>query len=293
MQKGVDDFKSAVQSTGEFRPSVRVFLQQLPKGQRVEIKKLSIKIPKAVVKGGGSVGDSAAALVRIFKAFEDMEKLPFKVNKITLECLQKVMELDLSDLAGGQGGGGVAGLAKMPKRIDDMRKNVKEIQEKPKIVCSSFEYASAIVKEVVKVFCDDNKNEELLNKRREKVNNDTKKTIEEIEKILHPKPPEEINFASLGIPTIDEIFRDIAQQVNPVIELSRDLFNARDRLEKAMKAISEFRDDPSKAFDDYLEELKKRIKKGECVPAVCGSVGRETLGTSMAVHVLVLNYVQR
>jgi hypothetical protein len=73
-----------------------------------------------------------------------------------------------------------------------------------------------------------------------------------------------VKFASLGIAAIDGIFNDIAELVNPVIVLSKDLFDARKRLEQAMKAISEFRDDPSKAFDDYLEELKKRLKKGEC-----------------------------
>jgi hypothetical protein len=142
---------------------------------------------------------------------------------------------------------------------------MKEMKKAPKIVSSFFEYATSIVMDVIEVFGDE-KNKEEMTQRKETADKNTKEMDVEMKKVQDPEPPKEIKFTSLGIPTIDRIFNDIAEVVNPVIRLSKDAIDARKRLEQAIKAISEFHDDPSKAFDDYLEELKKRLKKGGCFP---------------------------
>ena len=266
MQSAVKAFKTAAKTTGEFRVCLSEFKQQL-NGQRVVIKKLAIKFPKAVLKGGGSVQDAATALVSIFKAYDDMTKLPVKVTRKSIDCLKDVMELDISEIAGQEFGGSVFDLGKIPKQITSMRENMKEIKKAPKIVSSFFEYATSIVMDVIEVFGDD-KNKEELATQKEKVGKNMQGMEGEMEATQSPEPPKEIKFTSLGIPTIDRIFNDIAKVVNPVIKLSQDLFDARKRLEQAIKLVSEFRDDPSKGFDDYLEELKKRLKKGGCVPSI-------------------------
>ena len=264
MQSAVEKFKTAVKTTGEFRVCLEEFKQQL-KGQRVVIKKLALRFPKAVQKGDESVKDAANALVSIFKAYNDLEKLPVKVTRKIIDCLKDVMELDMSEITGQEVGGSVIDLCKIPKQITIVRKNMKEMKKAPKIVSSFFEYATSIVMDVIEVFGDE-KNKEELTQRKETADKNTKEMDVEMKKVQDPEPPKEIKFTSLGIPTIDRIFNDIAEVVNPVIRLSKDAIDARKRLEQAIKAISEFHDDPSKAFDDYLEELKKRLKKGGCFP---------------------------
>ena len=261
MQTAVKDFKTAVNTTGEFRVCLSEFKLQLS-GHRVVIKKLAIKFPKAIEKGGGSIADGAKALVSILKTYEKMENLPVKVTRKGVECLKDVMELDVSELAGKEVGGNVFNLAsKIPKQVKSMRKNMKEIAKAPKIVSEFFKYATSIVMEVIEAFGDP-KNKEYLTKKNDEVENDVDRENQKLKAIAEPEPPKEIKFTSLGVPTVDRIFNDVAKLVNPVIRLSRDCFDARKSLEKAIKGISEFCDDPSKGFDDYVEELKKRIKKG-------------------------------
>ena len=261
MRSAVKRFKTAVKTSGEFRECLIEFKRQL-NGARVEIKKLALKFPKAVVKGGGSVGDAATALVSVLKAYNDLEKLPVKVTKKSIDCLIAAMKLDLSEIAGEEFEGHVLDLGKVPKQIKSLRENVKEIRKAPKIVKSFFEYATSIVMDVIAVF-GDGKSKEELTQRSEKVEVAWGNLKGDLRKAESPEPPKEVKFTSVGIPTIDKIFTDIAKLVNPVIVLSKDLFDARKRLEQAVKDISEFRKDPSKVFDDYLEELKKRLKKGD------------------------------
>ena len=261
MQSAVKDFKTAVNTTGEFCVCLSEFNQQL-NGQRVSMKKLAIKFPTAVEKGGGSIADGAKALVSILKTYEEMENLPVKVVRKGVECLKDVMEIDISELAGEESGGGGINLAsKIPKQLNSMRKNMKEIVKAPKIVSEFFKYATSIVKDVIDAF-GDAKNMEYLTKKNDRVHKDLSAANQKTSAVAEPEPPKEINFTSLGIPTVDRVFNEVEELVNPVIRLTRDCFNARKSLEKAIKGISEFCDDPSKGFDDYVEEIKNRIKKG-------------------------------
>ena len=278
MQSAVKKFKAAVKTSGEFRECLIEFKQQL-NGARVEIKKLALKFPKAVVKGGGSVGDAATALVSVLKAYNDLEKLPVKVTKKSIDCVIEAMKLDLSEIAGEEFGGHVFDLGKIPKQVTSLRDNIKEIRKVPKIVKSFFEYATSIVMDVIAVFGNDKSKEELV-QRSDAVKTNVDNSNTNLNRALNPEPPKEVKFTSVGIPTIDKIFTDIAKLVNPVIVVSKDLFDARKRLEQAIKDISEFRKDPSKAFDDYLEELKKRLKKGEFVPGILAWSGYFCLGNT-------------
>lgn len=261
MEIAMENFKTASKTTGEFRVCLCEFKQEL-NGQKVHLKKLVLKFPKVVTKGGGSVGEAATALVSLMKTYEDIEKLSVQVIRKSIMCVKDVMQLDVGKLAGEEFGGNVIDVGKISKQLTTIRSNMKEVRKAPKIVLSFFNYATDIVTDVTEVFGDE-KNKTELKKRKEKFDSDQKKMDDELEKLEAPKPPEEIKFTSLGIPTIDRIFTDVAMLVNPVISLSKDLFNSRIRLEKAFKAVSEFHDDPSKSFDNYLEELKERLKEGE------------------------------
>ena len=260
LQTAVKDFKTARKTAGEFSVCLREFKQQL-NGQNVEIKKLVLKFPRAITKAGGSVGDGATALVSILKTYNEMEKLPVKVTSTTIDCLRDALGLDIEELLGEEFGGSVFNLGKIPKQITIMRNNIKEMKKAPKIVKQFFEYATSIVMSILEAFDSTDKEKEEFDKRKAKVESDLEKKDGEVKQL--EEPPKEIKFSSLGVPSVDQVFADIAKLVNPVIKLSKDIFNAKERLGQAMKAVSEFRDDPSKAFDDYLEELKNRIKKGD------------------------------
>ncbi|XP_028400240.1 uncharacterized protein LOC114523494 [Dendronephthya gigantea] len=256
MQDAMKKFQTACNSEEDFRACLVHFKEQL-KGQRVVIKKLALKFPKTV-----QVND-AKALTSIFKTYEDLEKLSVKVISKSIECFKDVMSLDESEVAGEEFRGSGYDFEKLPEPVKSMRANVKELKKAPKIVKDFFEYANSIVNDVIEELGED-KNREELKKRTEKVAEDLEKKIESFTKVAEGyPPPEEIHFTSLGIPDVDRLFNDVAKLVNPVVKLSIDMFNARKRVEQAAKAVSEFRDDPSKAFDDYLEDLKKRLRKGQ------------------------------
>ena len=238
-------------------------LSEFKSGQRVVIKKLAIKFPKAVEKGRESIADGAKALVSILKTYEEIENLPVKVTRKGVECLKDVMELDVSELAGEEVGGSMFQLAsKIPKPVKIMRKNMKEIAKAPKIVSEFFKYATSIVMEVIEAF-GDAKNKEYLIKKNDEVQKDVSNANQDMDAVAEPDPPKEIKFMSLGILTVDQIFNDIAKLANLVIKLSRNCSEARKSLEEAITVISEFCEDPLKGFDDYLEELKIRVKKGK------------------------------
>ena len=261
MLNAVIEFKTAVKTTEEFSDCLKEFKSQL-QGKQVVVKKLVLKVPKAILKSADSVGSAATALEKILKAYCDIEKLPVKVTTKGIECVKDVMQLDPSEIVGEQFSGSVFNLGKIPKQMTNMRDNLKEIMKAPGIVRSFFRDATAIVMDIVNVFGDQKSHEE-VKKKTEKVSKEMDQKEDEIQELEKPEPPKEISFRSFEIPTIDRIFDDIAKIINPVAKLSQDLYDARDNLEKAMKAISEFREDETKAFNDYLDELKKRVKKGD------------------------------
>lgn len=253
----VNDFKTAMENTGEFDRCFGDFINELSsERQRVVIKKMALRFPKAVLKQAGSVGHAATALVTIVNVYKQLRELPVKVWEKNLKCVECVVELDISDIHAAQKAeGGNLNTAQVI-----LRDNIKKVKKASKMVKDFFEYASnSIVRIVIKEFGDI----EEFQKKNKKIEDDMNKINDKINQIENPQPPEEIQFKSLGIPTMDEIFTDIANLMNPVIKLSQDLVEARVRVEKAIKDLCEIRDDPSKVFNDYLEELKTRLEKGK------------------------------
>lgn len=265
MQTAVEKFETAFNSAEDFQACLDQFHDQL-KGERVGISGLVPKFPKAVKTGDKLVSDAAEALTSICKAYEDLEKLPVKVIKKGTECLRDAMSLNLNEIAGERIGGSGYDFGKSPEQVKSMRTNLKEIKRVPKIVEDFFEYASSIVLLVMQKLVKDPRKEESVREKKTRVVADLKKEIENFWKVAEPAPPKEINFTLLGIPDVDRLFDDVAKLVNPIVRLSNDMFNARNRIEQVAKAVSQFRDDPSKAFHDYLEELKKRLKEGKRRP---------------------------
>ncbi|XP_046854522.1 uncharacterized protein LOC124447582 isoform X2 [Xenia sp. Carnegie-2017] len=257
MQFAVNDFKTAMENTGEFDRCFGDFINEVSsERQRVVIKKMALQFPKAVLKQAGSVGHAATALVTIVNVYKQLRELPVKVWEKNLKCVECVVELDISDIHAAQKAeGGNLNTAQVI-----LRDNIKQVKKASKMVKDFFEYASnSIVRIVINEFGDI----EEFQKKNKKIEDDMNKINDKINQIENPQPPEEIKFKSLGIPTMDEIFTDIANLMNPVIKLSQDLVEARVRVEKAIKDLCEIRDDPSKVFNDYLEELKTRLEKDE------------------------------
>lgn len=257
----VDEFKRAVKTKEEFSECLKEFKRQL-NHEKVVMKKLVLKFPKAILKSADSVGSAATALVGILEAYHAIEKLPVKVTNKSISCAKDAMELDPTEIVNEEFSGSVFDLGTIPKQMTNFRENLKQIKKAPQIVRSFFQYSTSIVMQIIDVFGDDKSRGE-LEKREEKMNKEMEQKESEMQQLDKPEPPKEINFTSLGIPSIDRIFNDIAKIINPVAKLSKDLYDARGRLEDAMKAISEFRDDKTKAFNDYLDELKERTKKGD------------------------------
>ena len=261
MLNAVKEFKTAVKTTGEFSDYLKEFKHQL-QGKEVVVKKLVLKVPKAILKSADSVGSAATALDKILKAYCEIEKLPVKVTTKGIECVKDVMQLDPAEIVGEEFSGSVFDLGKIPKQMTNMHDNLKEIKKAPGIVRSFFRDSTAIVMDIVDVFGDQKSHEE-VEKKTDKVSKEMDKKEDEIKELEKPEPPKEISFTLFEIPTVDRVFDDIAKIINPVAKLGKDLYDARDNLEKAMKSISEFREDETKAFNDYLDELKKRVKKGD------------------------------
>ena len=261
MLNAVIEFKTAVKTTEEFSDCLKEFKSQL-QGKELVVKKLVLKVPKAILKSADSVGSAATALDKILKAYCEIEKLPVKVTTKGIECVKDVMQLDPAEIVGEEFSGSVFDLGKIPKQMTNMRDNLKEIKKAPGIVRSFFRDSTAIVMDIVDVFGDQKSHEE-VEKKTDKVSKEMDKKEDEIKELEKPEPPKEISFTLFEIPTVDRVFDDIAKIINPVAKLGKDLYDARDNLEKAMKSISEFREDETKAFNDYLDELKKRVKKGD------------------------------
>lgn len=261
MLRAVKEFNTAVKTTGEFKECLQEFKRQLS-GEVVVMKKLALKFPKTILKSADSVGSAATALTKILEAYREIEKLPVKVTNKSISCAKDVMELDPQELVGEEFSGSVFDLGKIPKQMTNMRENVKEIRKAPGIVRSFFEYSTTIVMQIIDVFGNQKSREEVKKKKR-KVDEEMDTKENEIKELEKPEPPKQMSFISLGIPSIDGVFSDLAKIINPVATLSKDLYDARGKLEEAMKAISKFRNDKTKAFNDYLDELKERVKKGD------------------------------
>ena len=288
MEKSEDSFKKAVQSLGNIHPHARIseYLAALKtrlkdEGIIIKIKQGALTVYKegeAMVKG---ISDAVSALNAMLKLGKDLKEMPLTIQNGSTDAVDRAEDLDVEGILKKEFKS-LWDLRKIPSLKKAFKSNVDQIKRAPKMVRDFYIKTKEIILEIYHAFADEEdkkKMEEEMaeddeeSEEEEKSNDegDTKKKNTKKEKGATGKNEstkekekdefrKKLNFQSVGLADIDNLFTSLASAINPFVETRERLQAARESFENVVKTICNF--DGKKELKDYIRELKKDAKEG-------------------------------
>ena len=271
LEKSEDSFKKAVQSLGDIHPHARIseYLAALKtrlkdEGIIIKIKEGALTVYKegeAIVKG---ISDAVSAINAMLKLGKDLKEMPLTIEKGSTDAVDRAEDLDVKGILKKEFKS-FWDFRKIPGLMKAFKNNVDQIKRAPKMVRDFYNKTKEIILEIYRAFAD----EEDKKKMEEEMaadEGDTKKekgatgknesTKEKEKDEFHEK----LNFHSVGLADIDNVFTSLASAINPFVETRERLQAARESFENVVKKICNF--DGKKELKDYIRELKKDAKEG-------------------------------
>ena len=288
LEKSEDSFKKAVQSLGDIHPHARIseYLTALKtrlkdEGITFKIKEGALTVYKegeAMVKG---ISDAVSALNAMLKVGKDLKEMPLTIQKGSTDAVDRAEGLDVQGILKKEFKS-VWDLGKIPRLKKAFKNNVEQVRRAPKMVRDFYNKTKEIILEIYHAFADEEDKKKMEEemakdddelKEEEKANDEgnTKKknakkdkgatgknesTKEKEKDEFHKK----LNFESVGLADIDNLFTSLASAINPFVETRERLQAARESFENVVKTICNF--DGKKELKDCITELKKDAKEG-------------------------------
>ena len=283
LEKSEASFKKAVQSLGDIHPHAKIseYLAALKtrlkdEGIIIKIKEGALTVYKegeAMVKG---ISDAVSAIDAMLKLGKDLKEMPLTIEKGSTDAVDRAEDLDVQGILKKEFKS-LWDLGKIPRLKKAFKNNVDQIKRAPKMVRDFYYKTKEIILEIYRAFADEEdkkkmeeemaaddeeSNEEKKandegDKKKEKGATGKNESTKEKEKDeFHKK----LNFQSVGLADIDNVFTSLASAINPFVETRERLQAARESFENVVKKICNF--DGKKELKDYIKELKKDAKEG-------------------------------
>jgi len=284
MSKAEDSFKSAVMSLEQISPRAKFREYVTALKTRLKMEGITVKVKegaatiyqegKKTVKG---ICDAVAAINAILKLAKDLKAMPLTIASGSEDAVERAEALDVEGILKRELKS-VWDLGKIPKLKRAFSNNVKQVKRAPEMVREFFLKVKEIILEIYRAFADEEdqkKMEEELSEG-DGTAKDTEETKEsaagksdskkegKTEKKKKDKDKEEfhkkLNFESIGLDDIDNVFTSLASAINPFVETRERVQAARESFENIVKSICNI--DVKKELKDYIKELKKDAKEG-------------------------------
>ena len=284
MSKAEDSFKSALMSLEEISPRAKFGEYVTALKTRLKMEGITVKVKegaatiyqegKKTVKG---ICDAVAAINAILKLAKDLKAMPLTIASGSEDAVERAEALDVQGILKRELKS-MWDLGKIPKLKRAFSDNVKQVKRAPEMVREFFLKVKEIILEIYRAFADEEdqkKMEEELSEG-DGTAKDTEGTEESAagksdskkegkkEKKKKDKDKEEfhkkLNFESIGLDDIDNVFTSLASAINPFVETRERVQSARESFENIVKSICNI--DVKKELKDYIKELKKDAKEG-------------------------------
>lgn len=284
MSKAEDSFKNALMSLEQISPRAKFGEYVTALKTRLKMEGITVKVKegaatiyqegKKTVKG---ICDAVAAINAILKLAKDLKAMPLTITSGSEDAVERAEALDVQGILKRELKT-MWDLGKIPKLKRAFSNNVKQVKRAPEMVREFFLKVKEIILEIYDAFADEEdqkKMEEELSEG-DGTAKDTEETEESAagksdskkegkkEKKKKDKDKEEfhkkLNFESIGLDDIDNVFTSLASAINPFVETRERVQAARESFENIVKSICNI--DVKKELKDYIKELKKDAKEG-------------------------------